>query len=153
MKIKQHEYKFGSAHADISSATTSTRRFNRMQLYSQQSFTLPNTLKFVSSGHNEVDLTMFNLCEDLTEICSNVSQSNIKEDFLHMVQTCVTSSFYLLHDIIRRPSTDDGDQQSTADSSTETVWHDTDTSQSQNIEPNEPCDPYLFRDEDELKEN
>ncbi|CAF1126342.1 unnamed protein product, partial [Didymodactylos carnosus] len=48
------EYNFGSEHADLSSATASTRRFNRKQLYSQQSFTLPNTLKFVSSGHNEV---------------------------------------------------------------------------------------------------
>ncbi|CAF0805192.1 unnamed protein product [Didymodactylos carnosus] len=49
----------------------------------------------------------------------------------------------------RRTSTDD-DQQSTADSSVETVWHDRDTAQSQTIEPNEPCDPYLFRGEDEL---
>ncbi|CAF1243011.1 unnamed protein product, partial [Didymodactylos carnosus] len=64
-------------------------------------------------------------------------------------QTCVTSSLDLLHDIIRRTSTDD-DQQSTADSSTETVWHDIDTAQSQTIEPNAPYDPYLFRDEDEL---
>ncbi|CAF1187189.1 unnamed protein product [Didymodactylos carnosus] len=56
------------------------------------------------------DITVFSLCENLIELCSNLRIADVKQDFFESIQTCVTSSLDVLYDIVHRDKVNDRDR-------------------------------------------